>query len=229
MNWVDSTVDHSVRALSPLADPERADGSYSYMKQVAPFIGVTAPDRRRALRNAWAQQKLPTSAELGEAARELMALPEREFHYAAYDLIAAYNRQADEDFLRVFARSLITMTPWWDTVDGLVNAMVSPLMKRFHDDALIDEWSGSGDRWLIRAAIGHQRGWKQDTDVERVLSLSDAHWADPEFFVAKAIGWAMRDITRFDPDSVREFLTEHDPDNRVAIREARRGLDRTTT
>ena len=229
MTWSDRVVDRAVSALTPLVDPRRAAGAYSYMKQVAPFIGVTAPDRRRALRRAWAQQELPTSAELGEAAQELMALPEREFHYAAYDLIAEYNRQADEDFLRVFARSLITMTPWWDTVDGLVNAMVSPLMKRFHDDALIDEWSASSDRWLIRAAIGHQRGWKQDTDVERVLSLSEAHWADSEFFVAKAIGWAMRDITRFDPDSVREFLAEHDTSNRVAIREARRGLDRITT
>ena len=226
MSWVDSTVNHSVRALSPLVDPERAASAYSYMKKIAPFLGVSAPDRRRALRHAWAQQELPTSAELGETARALMGLCEREFHYAAYDLIAEYNDRTDQDFLRNYAGGLITTTPWWDSVDGLVNAMVSPLMKRFHDDALIDEWSGSGDRWLIRAAIGHQRGWKADTDVERVLSMCAAHWADTEFFIAKAIGWAMRDITRFDPDSVREFLTEHDPDNRVAIREALRGLDR---
>jgi len=62
---------------------------------------------------------------------------------------------------------------------------------------------------LIRAAIQHQRGHKQSTDVPRVLELCDRHWVDPEFFVAKAIGWALRDLSRLDPDAVRRFLADH--------------------
>ena len=214
----------TIEALPPHADASRAAGAFAYMKGVAPFLGVSAPDRRRALRTAWADLTLPTSDELGEASLELMWLPEREYHYAAYDLIDRYRSQADEQFLTRYATELLTTTSWWDSVDGLVGAMVSPLMRRYHADQLVDEWSSSSDRWLIRAAIGHQRGWKWETDVPRILHLCDVHWDSKEFFIAKAIGWAMRDIARMEPIAVKDFLADHHASNRVAIREAERGL-----
>lgn len=147
----------------------------AYMKNVAPFLGIPAPVRRRALRTAWRDLPQPSSDDLSSAALDLVALPEREFHYGA--------------------------------------------------DGLIDEWSQSGDRWLVRAAIGHQRGWKSGTDVDRVLGLCDRHWADPEFFVAKAIGWALRDLAWIDATAVQHFLDSQAQANRVAIREVQRGLD----
>ena len=222
--WVSDVTATTIEALVPYADAKRAAGAFAYMKGVAPFLGVSAPDRRRALRTAWADLPLPTSDELGEASLELMWLPEREYHYAAYDLIDRYRSHADELFLSRYASELLTTTPWWDSVDGLVSAMVSPLMRRDHDDQLVDEWSSSSDRWLIRAAIGHQRGWKRETDVPRILHLCDVHWDSKEFFIAKAIGWAMRDIARMEPIAVRDFLADHHASNRVAIREAERGL-----
>lgn len=96
----------------------------------------------------------------------------------------------------------------------------------FDATAIIDDWSESENRWLIRAAIGHQRGWKIDTDVDYVLAICDRHWPDSEFFIAKAIGWALRDITSFNPKAVRGFLAEHPTRNSVALREADRGLQR---
>ena len=222
--WVREVMASTIEALPPHADASRAAGAFAYMKGVAPFLGVSAPQRRKALRGAWAHLNSPTSDELGSAAKELMWLPEREYHYAAYDLVDRYRSTADESFLQTYAAELLTTTPWWDTVDGLVTAMVSPLMKIWHEDALMNQWSAAENRWLIRAAIGHQRGWKGATDVERVLELCDAHWAQREFFIAKAIGWALRDLARIDPLAVSEFLAQHSPVNRVAIREAQRGL-----
>ena len=153
-----------------------------------------------------------------------MGLVEREYHYAAYDLIDRFRSSADEFFLDAYVTELLISKPWWDTVDGFVTAAVSPLCREFEATWWIEEWSASGDRWLIRSAITHQRGWKLDTDVAYVLDLCDRHWANEEFFVAKAIGWAMRDIARFDPSSVERFLSTHSTRNRVAIREAERGL-----
>ena len=196
------------------------------MKDIAPFLGIGAPERRGALREAWRDAPPPTSAEVGEAAMLLMKEREREFHYAAYDIIDWNVRRADGYFLDTYVTDLLTTKPWWDTVDGLVNAAVSPLCRRFDASWLIDEWSESGDIWLVRAAIGHQRGWKRDTDVPRVLQLCDRHWGNSEFFVAKAIGWALRDLVRIDPDAVRRFLSSRKAPNSVAEREARRGLDR---
>jgi len=223
-SWKSHILRSAQSALRPLADSERAAGAFAYMKGVAPFLGITAADRRKALKHAWHGSPAPSSDELGEAALALMQLKEREFHYAAYDLIAWNNKVCDEEFLHTFGARLLTTTPWWDTVDGLVGAMVSPLMYRFHKDELMDEWSDSEDRWLIRAAIGHQRGWKTETETKRVLQLCDRHWDSREFFIAKAIGWALRDLARLKPAAVEEFLSAHDNTNRVAIREAQRGL-----
>lgn len=211
-------------ALGPLADPARAPGMASYMKDVAPFLGIAAPERRRALRQAWKSLDQPSSEELGSAAISLMELPEREYHYAAYDLIERYRLSADEYFLDEFVTDLLTTKPWWDTVDGLVTAVVSPLCQEFDAEWLIDEWSESEDRWLIRAAITHQRGWKRETNTDRILHLCNRHWSEGEFFIAKAIGWALRDIAWLDPAAVKEFLIDQVGGNAVATREARRGL-----
>jgi len=222
--WVAGVVREVQGALTALTDPRRAVPMQAYMKGIAPFLGISAGNRRAALRPLWKELADPLSDDLGRGALALMGLIEREYHYAAYDLIDRFRRSADEYFLDRYVTTLLTTKPWWDTVDGLVTAAVSPLCREFEATWLIEEWSASGDRWLIRSAITHQRGWKGDTDVPYVLDLCDRHWANEEFFVAKAIGWAMRDIARFDSSSVERFLSTHSTRNRVAIREAERGL-----
>lgn len=224
VTWAKEVVDCARSALVPLRDPAHAIGAHRYMKGVAPFLGVSAPDRRNALRSAWSGLVEPTSDELGAAALALLEMTEREYHYAAYDLIAMWCDVADDNFLPRFGTRLITSTPWWDSVDGLVTAMVSPLCLRFDHADLIDEWSGSGNRWLIRAALGHQRGWKSRTDINRVCELADRHWRDTEFFVAKAIGWALRDCARLNPVRIERFVVDHMSPNPVALREIRKGL-----
>jgi 3-methyladenine DNA glycosylase AlkD len=80
--------------------------------------------------------------------------------------------------------------------------------------------------WLNRAAIQHQRGRKYETDVKLVLRYCEDHADSSEFFIVKAIGWALRDLTRIDPSAVQKFLREHPELGRVAVREAERGLRR---
>lgn len=228
-SWAENLAALTQGALAPLADTERAASMERYMKGVAPFLGIGAADRRRATRTAWQHLDAPSSGQLGETAALLMAMPEREYHYSAYDLIERFRGQADSSFVRAHVTSLLTTKPWWDTVDGLVTAAVSPLVRAYPDDLLIGEWSASENRWLIRAAVTHQRGWGSGTVIARVLDLCARHWDDTEFFVAKAIGWALRDITRIDPTAVAQFLREREElggVNRVATREATRGLER---
>lgn len=225
-DWVADVLERASAGLEPLRDPARALDMQRYMKDVSPFLGIPASDRRAALKAAWKGLELPSSDELGDAALALVACTEREYHYAACDLIDRFRRNADDLFLDHYGTPLLTTKSWWDTVDGLVSAAVSPLCRMRDQSALIDQWSESGNTWLIRSAITHQRGWKADTDIPRVLALCDRHWADREFFIAKAIGWAMRDIARMHPASVIAFLDAHSMPNTVAVREARRGLAR---
>ena len=214
-------------ALHDAGDPEWAAGAEHYMKDVAPFLGIRTPVRRQLVREALhGLPPPPTSDDLGRAAVALAELPEREYHYAAQDLIDRFVAHADDAFLGRWVERLLTTTPWWDTVDGLGSVAVRPLGRRTDIGDLVQRWSESGDIWLIRAALQHQRGWKADTDIALAFELCDRHWANQEFFVAKAIGWALRDLTAIDAPAVRRFLDDHPTPNRVARREAERGLDR---
>jgi 3-methyladenine DNA glycosylase AlkD len=197
----------------------------AYMKQVAPFLGVTAPTRRTALRTAWGSLPALDSEGVHEVVERLWMMAEREYQYAACDLLARAQRKLPGGFLAEPGQRLLTTKPWWDTVDALGTAVVTPLVAR--DPGLVPlmwQWSASGDRWLVRAAIQHQRGLRERTDLERLLALCDRHAEDREFFVAKAIGWALRDVARWDPSAVRAFVDAHPGLSSVARREAERGL-----
>jgi 3-methyladenine DNA glycosylase AlkD len=200
----------------------------AYMKSVAPYLGVRTPERRRALREAWRGLNAPTNNELGEACTSLWRQGEREYHYAACDLMNRFISSTDETFLVQYVEDLLVTTSWWDTVDALGSVAVSPLCWRYDASRLIDRWSQSDNLWLIRAAIQHQRGWKGNTQIGVVLNLCDQHSDRGEFFIAKAIGWALRDLARLDPASVRLFLAGHTNLSRIAVREARLGLGEIT-
>jgi 3-methyladenine DNA glycosylase AlkD len=222
--WSDEVLLATQRALIPGANSDEALAMAAYMKHIAPFLGVRSSPRRLALRAAWRELAAPSNNQLGDACVLLMNQREREYHYAAYDLVETYSAATDETFLVEYVEDLLTTKSWWDTVDGFGSTAVSPLCWRYDATELVQRWSRSPNLWLNRAAIQHQRGWKGDTDVEFVLSICDAHSHSREFFVAKAIGWALRDLARLDANAVRAFLHEHADLSPVAVREARRGL-----
>jgi 3-methyladenine DNA glycosylase AlkD len=221
-------VESTVAALAPLADPTRAAAMQAYMKEVAPFLGVGSPQRRAAQRQAWLKLPPLDEPDLSSTCAGLWDLPEREYQYAACDLIGRHTALLSPDFVAGTTQTLLTTKPWWDTVDALGTAVVSPVVAR--NRTLVDlmwRWLESGDRWLIRAAIQHQRGLGERTDVPRLLAMCDRFAADREFFVAKAIGWALRDVTAWDAGAVREFVADHPDLSAVARREATRGLARS--
>ena len=224
-SWKNQVVSATKNAFRNQENSEKAQGAFAYMKGIAPFIGISAPDRRLLTKGAWKDLPTPSSDELGAAALALMQCREREYHYAAFDLVDTWIQCADEYFLAEYVEKLLITKPWWDTVDGLVSVAVSPLCFQYDATSIINEWSESGNRWLIRAAIGHQRGWKKETDIERIFELCDRHWSNQEFFIAKAIGWALRDIAKLNRKSVQLFLKQHPQKNTVAEREAKRGIE----
>ena len=213
-------------SLEPLRNRRNAIGAQKYMKDIAPFLGVRTPERRSAVKKIAQSLKVPTSDELARTARGLWKLPEREYQYAAYDLLQIHIAQADKDFLADHIEYLITHKSWWDTVDGLGTAAVAPLTDKFGCEELMNQWSNSDNIWLVRSAIQHQRGRKYETDVKLILSYCHKHADAEEFFIVKAIGWALRDIAKIDPKAVRTFLAAHPALGRVAVREAERGLRR---
>ncbi len=212
--------------LFALADRKRAVGAQMYMKDIAPFIGVATPERRSIVKALAKAMPTPTSQELGRTARALWKLEEREFQYCASDLIDIHIKSADQDFLVDHVEFLLVTKSWWDTVDGLGSVAISPLTDKYGCEELMDSWNSSSNIWLNRAAIQHQRGRKFETDINLLLRYCHDHANSKEFFIVKAIGWALRDLAPINPRAVREFLDHHPALGPVAVREAKRGLAR---
>jgi 3-methyladenine DNA glycosylase AlkD len=206
--------------LPALANKKAAFGAQAYMKDIAPFLGVKTPERRKLFKEIFRELPEPTSDELGKTARSLWKLPEREYQYAACDLIDFFIESADRNFLKDHVEFLITQKSWWDTVDTLGSVAISPLTMKYPSVTLMRSWNQSPNMWLNRAAIQHQRGRKHDTDIPLLLEFLDSHADESEFFIAKAIGWALRDLSRINNSEVKKFLKKHPELNRVAVREA---------
>ena len=208
--------------FSSNANATEAAGMEAYMKGVAPYFGIKTPLRREILKPIYKSAPIPTSDQLGRTARALWKLPEREFQYAAIGMLDHFNKCLEKDFVKEHCEYLLTHKPWWDTVDGLGSAVISPLTLKYNLLPLMRQWNKSGNIWLMRAAIQHQRGRKSETDIPLLLKFCHDHADDHTFWIAKAIGWALRDLAYFDRPSVTKFLSEHPNLDRVAVREALR-------
>ena len=201
-----------VAALTPLAEPTKAPAMSAYMKGIAPFLGISSPLRAAALRQVWKSVgKAPSAPHLGDAATELFDRYEREFAYAALDLLGRNQKVMDEAFLVEVVEPLILTKSWWDTVDSLRSEAVGPLVTSYPSLlSVVHRWAASNNRWLVRSAIIHQLGYSERTDVDLLFGLCRMHAHQTEFFVAKGIGWALRDYSYTDPDAVEEFIATTD-------------------
>jgi len=220
MGFQSFMIEEITRELPKLRNRTNAVEMQSYMKDIAPFLGIKTPVRRATLKNIFKAAPEPSSDQLGKTARALWKLPEREFQYAACDMLAHFSKSLDENFLSAHCEYLLTHKSWWDTVDSLGTAIISPLTVRYDLLSLMDSWNQSENIWLVRAAIQHQRGRKTATDIPLLLQYCADHAADQTFWIAKAIGWALRDLAHFDRPSVTKFLSAHHELDRVAVREA---------
>jgi 3-methyladenine DNA glycosylase AlkD len=198
--------------LAPLADPEDAVHMAAYMKDHFPFFGIKAGPRRAAVKPILAASARATADELIDFALACWEEPEREFQHVAVDVLRKRSGQLEPDQLEEL-ETLITTKSWWDTVDGLAAWVVGPMV-RTHPDLvhLMDDWAEDDDMWLARTAMLHQLGYKTETDVERLFRYAEDLAPHSDFFIRKAIGWALRQYARTDPDAVRAFVSAHEAD-----------------
>ncbi|WP_222195972.1 DNA alkylation repair protein [Modestobacter italicus] len=213
-------------ALRADGDPERGRGMQAYLKTDEPCLGVRLPDVRRHVRDAAAAHPPATLAELDRSARTLWReAAAREERHAAIALTGLPMARGALELLPLY-EEMITTGAWWDLVDG-VQPRVRDLLLA-HPAQLrpvLQGWARSPDRWLRRGAVTAQLGARQRTDTALLAEVIEVNAGDPEFFVRKAIGWALRDLAKTDPEWVRRFLAEHEL-SPLSRREAAKHLDR---
>ncbi len=206
-----------ISALAPLANPARAPAMCAYMRDQFPFLGIATPARREALKPAIGAFKGAPSAELLSVATGLWQLPEREYQYAALDLMAAHWKQFGSADLPALL-DFVLRKPWWDSVDGMAGIIGDVLRFEHHE---MDSALKHDSSWMRRIALLHQLGWRGRTDQMRLFRYSLALGHENEFFIQKAIGWALRDYARHAPHNVAQFINENKSGlSKLSIREA---------
>lgn len=191
-------------ALRPLADARRAGEMAAYMRNRFPFLGIQTPARRHAtmpIIRGWSGPPLAAAAALWRA-------PEREYQYVGCDLLLRHAerlRAADLDDVL----SLVAAKSWWDTVDALARVVGHLVRRNRRLAARMDTLVADPDIWRRRVALLHQLGWREETDVPRLFDHCLRRAGDEDFFIRKAIGWALRDFAKHDPGGVTRFIDQN--------------------
>ncbi|MDP3690592.1 DNA alkylation repair protein [Bradyrhizobium sp.] len=214
-------------ALTPLADAGRAQQMRAYLREQFPFLGLQSPVRRAAVAGLGAVHF--DAAGALQAASLLWQLPEREYRYTAVDLLARHARGLTLQHIPELL-SLAQCEPWWETVDGLAGVVGEVLLagRKTKPDAqaLMDEALQHASLWVRRIAMIHQLGWRLQTDTTRLYGYALALGQEEDFFIRKAIGWALRDYARWDPKGVTQFVARHGAAlSALTVREATRRLN----
>jgi 3-methyladenine DNA glycosylase AlkD len=206
----DEVVGRLVAAYAGGADAEWAGPMAAYMRNQFPFFGLPTPERRRLTRDALRGLPAPTEADAVDVARLCWRHDQRELHYAGGEYLCAHIAVCSPAVLAPLEDLIITKS-WWDTVDLLCRHGSGEIVRRDRAErARMDRWVESDDIWLARSAILHQERWGDETDPDVLFSYCLQRARDTDFFLRKAIGWALRSYAHTDAAAVRRFLAAHD-------------------
>ncbi|WP_285250708.1 DNA alkylation repair protein [Pseudarthrobacter sp. fls2-241-R2A-168] len=196
--------------LRDMADPKRAAGAQAYMKSAIPSLGVRVPEVRRLAAGAVVRYPFDSAEQVRDTVLELWRTAGfREERYAAIDLTAGRLVATDLQMLPVY-EEIIRDGAWWDFADGVASRICTLLQaNRQEMTAVILGWSTDPDFWIRRASLTAQLKAKANTDPELLRRVIEVNLADPEFFIRKAIGWALREYAKTAPDWVAEFVARH--------------------
>jgi 3-methyladenine DNA glycosylase AlkD len=200
--------------LKKAGDPEKAPAMQRYMRSAMPFRGVQTPVRREILRRLVPRYPLGGAPAWKQAVLDLWREAAfREERYAAIALSghALYQACQTPRALPLYQEMIVTGA-WWDYVDTIASHQLGGLL-RSHPGVMrkrILAWSRDSNLWKRRAAILCQLGYKDRTDLDLLYACILPNLQDPDFFIQKAIGWALRQYAWIDPVEVRRYVREQD-------------------
>ncbi|HEU4521578.1 MAG TPA: DNA alkylation repair protein [Thermoanaerobaculia bacterium] len=204
-----------LRELRAVADPARAAGAQAYMKSEMPFIGVAATPLRSACRSVFKRHPFEDPKAWRDAVLSLWREAKyREERYAAIELSGSrpYREWQTLATLPMYEEMIVTGA-WWDYVDVLAIHRVGEYLLRDHPAKMqktMRRWSSDRDMWKRRTSILCQITFKADTDLDLLYDCIRPSLASREFFLRKAIGWALRQYAWTDPAEVKRYVREHE-------------------
>ena len=192
---------------------DNADVAYgqkqsAYLKNNFPCYGIQTQARREILNNCSTLHKEEIKTNFRNICWELFQFPHREMHQVAIDIFIKEIKKNYQIEDIILIEKLITTHSWWDSVDVLAKYAVGGYLSTFPEKTypIIEAFSNSDNMWLNRTAILFQLGYKSKTDFDILISECEKHKHSEEFFIQKAIGWALREYGSINPSGVLEYV-----------------------
>ena len=202
-----------------------AESMSKYMQDKFRFLGVRGATRTEIYKKYFPDARKTKTIDW-DFVENCWNKEEREFQYVVvYYLKAMQKFLKRDDISRL--KYLIVTKSWWDTVDLLAKVVGSLVLRIEGYDQIMLEWSKDSNIWLKRVAILYQLSLKEKVDKQVLERILVNNLGDSEFFINKAIGWALRDYSKFNPEWVREFIEKNKNGMaNLSIREASKYLDK---
>ena len=199
--------------MAAAADPARAAGMQAYMKSTMPYYGLSSPQVDVICKKAFAEHPFASCHEWSDAILELWrSARRREERYAAIRLISVKrHHECWTPELMPMLEEMIVDGAWWDYVDALAH-VVGELLRSHPNEIkpLMRAWSRDENLWKRRVSIICQNSFKRDTDLELLYANIEPNLADRDFFIRKAIGWALRAYAWTNSKEVARYVREHE-------------------
>lgn len=196
--------------LTAHANDENAFHMEKYMRNQFMFLGIKTPLRKNLTQQFFKATKIKEEDFQPEFVRSLWQSIEREYQYVAMDYIGLSLKKLRKEDLFLL-EELITTKSWWDTADMLAQKAVGKIASEHPEviSEIIEKWNESENMWLQRSALLFQLKYKEHTDEKLLYRFINDHASSKEFFIQKAIGWVLREYSKTNPDSVKQFISRN--------------------
>jgi 3-methyladenine DNA glycosylase AlkD len=201
-------IENLEKAFAEKSNPENAFAMAKYMRNHFQFFGIKTADRRHIFKHIWKENQDEVAENSRETALELYSKNQRELQYCALEILIKQlkGNYKKEDIQLI--EKLITTNSWWDSVDTIAKNILGQYLLEYplETEKVIERFSNSENMWLNRSAILFQLGYKEKTNFDLLQSECEKHKNSNEFFIQKAIGWALREYAKTNPEAVKNFV-----------------------
>jgi 3-methyladenine DNA glycosylase AlkD len=224
---IEETISQLEELFEPFRNAGRAQTASAYMRGLFPFIGMKTEIRRSAQKSWIDSLKTLEDRNLRWLIiRALWDKEERDYHYAAIDLLNSWPKKFFSEEDAVELEWMLNEKSWWDSVDAIASNYLGKWALVFPEKAreTFEKWRHHDSFWLQRSCLIYQLKYKDRVDIAYLESLIRQMNGNKEFFIQKAIGWSLRQLSKYKPQEVSRILASN-PIKGLALREASKYLD----
>ena len=218
-----ATLENLLLEFQKNANPYQAERMKAYMRNQFDFYGLQK-DKRAELVTPFLKELVASDENIDEIVKFLWQQPHRECQYVAMEYIMKVHKKWTIETLSLF-EYMIEEKSWWDTVDFVASSLVGKLLQKYPQLIMpsVERWDDENQFWFHRTTLIFQLKYGAKTDQHLLFAQCEKYLSSKEFFMQKAVGWALRQYSKFNADAVRKFVDAHQLST-VSLREAKKYL-----